>query len=33
MLEYGQVIYGGDLQAEALAPQPKEEPKQEEVKT
>lgn len=31
LLEYGQVIYGGDLEAEALAPQPKEESKPEAV--
>jgi formate/nitrite transporter FocA (FNT family) len=31
LLEYGQVIYGGDLEAEALPPLPKEEPKLEEA--
>jgi formate/nitrite transporter FocA (FNT family) len=31
LLEYGQVIYGGDLQAEALPPHPKEDPKPEAV--
>jgi formate/nitrite transporter FocA (FNT family) len=29
LLEYGQVIYGGDADAEAIAPHPKEDPKQE----
>jgi hypothetical protein len=29
LLEYGQVIYGGDAEAEAIPPKPKEEPKQE----
>ncbi len=33
LLEYGQVIVGKDTEAEALAPQPKEEPKPEEAKT
>jgi formate/nitrite transporter FocA (FNT family) len=31
LLEYGQVIYGGDLEAEALPARPKEEPKLEEA--
>ena len=30
LLEYGQVIYGGDADAEAIAPHVKEDPKQEE---
>ncbi len=31
LLEYGQVIYGKDAESEAIAPEPKEEPKLEEV--
>jgi formate/nitrite transporter FocA (FNT family) len=31
LLEYGQVIYGGDAEAEAIAPQPREESKPEEA--
>lgn len=31
LLEYGQVIYGKDAEAEAIAPEPKEEPKSEEL--
>ena len=31
LLEYGQVIYGGDAEAEALLPVPREAPKQEDT--